>query len=47
MKGFKDVRILPCFREEMIVQKDPIELEKTMTWSGRNRTQVEQVSRLI
>jgi len=24
------VRILPCFQEEMMVQKDPIKLEKMM-----------------
>jgi len=24
------VRILPCFQEEMMVQEDPIELEKIM-----------------
>ena len=29
------VRILPCFHEEMMVQEDPIQLEKMVTWSRR------------
>jgi len=32
------VGILSCFQEEMMVQEDPIELEKTITWSRRNKS---------
>ena len=27
-----NIRILPCFQEEMMVQEDPIKLEKLMAW---------------
>jgi len=33
----KCVRILPCIQEEMMVQKDPIELEKMKAWSRRRK----------
>jgi len=32
------VRILPYFQKEMMVQEDPIELDKMMTWSRRSKT---------
>ena len=41
----KIIRILPCFQEEMMVQKDPIELEK-MAWSKKKKTMQVLTSRL-
>jgi len=32
------VRILLCFQEEILVQEDPTELEKMMTWSKKTQT---------
>jgi len=36
------VGILPCF-QEMMVQEDPIELEKTMTWNRRSKIRLNQI----
>jgi len=33
MLMFHVVRVLYCFQEEMMVQKDSIRLEKTITWN--------------
>jgi len=32
------VGILLCFQEEMMIQEDLIELEKTKTWSRRSKS---------
>jgi len=32
------IRIFSCFQKEMMIHENPIELEKTMTWSRRNKS---------
>ena len=40
---FVDVRVLPCFQEEMMVQEDPIYLEKK---KNEEKKKIKTVSRL-